>query len=405
VPAGAVSVPRAVMVWIHGGGYVNGSGTAALYDGSRLAQQGVIVVAINYRLGRFGFFAHPALTRERADGGQLANYGLLDQIAALRWVQRNIAAFGGDAHNVTIFGESAGGASVANLMISPAARGLFAKAISESGLGRERSPYLDRVSSAGTPSAESMGKRFIDSLGVTTDDASALRAIPAERIMAAGDPPGSGPIIDGTIKTMEVDVAFARGAEARVPFIVGYNSAEFPWASEQTPFFKSVVSFDAASRARVEAAYGDAKTFQSSIVSDMLFVEPARNLAKRHAANGSRTFLYRFSVLPPTAPPMFAAGAPHASERQYVFDNLGEAEWPTGEKDAAAAKAMSAYWVAFAKTGDPNGASRPAWPVYDASADRLLEFTNDGPAAVRVPFANRLDLIAAHYDARLAAGK
>jgi para-nitrobenzyl esterase len=393
-----------VLFWIHGGGYVNGSGTAALYDGTALARQGAVVVTINYRLGRFGFFAHPALSRARADG-MLGNYALMDQIAALRWVQRNAAAFGGDPRNVTIFGESAGGSAVTHLMISPLARGLFHKAISESGLGRERGALLDRPSEAFPVSAEEQGRRFADSLGVHGDDAAALaalRALPAERILAAGDPGLMDlgfPMIDGTVVTMDVADAFARGTQARVPFLLGTNSAEFPWATEGSPFFRSVVRLTPAERARADSAYGSPEALSTNLVSDVLFVEPARHLARLHARSGSPTWLYRFSVLPPTAPPALK-GAPHASERQYVFRTLDQAEWPTGAADARAAAAMSAYWVAFARTGNPNGEARPAWPAFSETGDRLLEFTNDGPVARRVPFAERLDVIAAHHAAQ-----
>jgi para-nitrobenzyl esterase len=407
-PAGPRTAPLPVLFWIHGGGFVNGSGTAALYDGTHLARQGAVVVTINYRLGRFGFFAHPALTRENADGGMLGNYALMDQIAALRWVRRNAAAFGGDAGNVTIFGESAGGASVTRLMISPLARGLFHKAIAQSGLGRDRSALIDRPNAAYPVSAQEAGRRFADSLGVRGDDAAArraLRALPAERILAAGEPglfDLGFPAIDGRLLTTDVVDAFARGAQARVPFLLGYNSAEFPWATEGSPFFANLVRFTPAERARADAAYGGKQELSTHLVSDLLFVEPARELARLHARAGHPAYLYRFSVLPPTAPKELK-GAPHASERQYVFRTLDQAEWPVGEADAAAAAAMSAYWVAFARGGDPNGAGRPPWPAFTAARDTLLEFTNAGPVARRVPFAERLDVITAHHAARRAA--
>jgi para-nitrobenzyl esterase len=218
------------MVWIHGGGFVNGSGTAALYDGSALSRQGVVVVTLNYRLGRFGFFAHPGLTREDPKG-PLGNYGLLDQIAALKWVKANIAGFGGDPDQVTIFGESAGGMSVNQLMVLPAARGLFARAIVESGVGGEYSVRLHEANPMGLVSAEASGAAFAKSLGVDGDDAAMLRAIPADKIIAAGPPSplaGSGPIIDGQVVTMDVSEAFAKGLEAKVPYVVGSNSLEFP---------------------------------------------------------------------------------------------------------------------------------------------------------------------------------
>ena len=401
-PMGDASSRLPVMVWIHGGGFINGSGGAALYDGSALARQGVVVVTLNYRLGRFGFFAHPALTRENP-AGPLGNYGLLDQIAALKWVKANIAGFGGDPGEVTVFGESAGGMSVNQLMVSPAARGLFKRAIVESGVGGEYSIRLRETNPMGQPSAEAAGLAFINGLGVPGDDPAALRAIPAEKILAAGDPSplgGSGPIIDGKIVTMDVSQAFARGLEAKVPYIVGSNSLEFPVpAKEVDKFLGAVTRWTPDQRARIEAAYGDKAAFDLNIVSDVIFTEPARRLAALHAQNGQPAWLYRFSVLSPVVRSVMK-GAVHASERQYVFQTLAASPWPTGEQDKAAAAVMSAYWTTFAKTGDPNSAhaandGRPIWPAYSAAKDRLLDFTNDGPVAEKVPNVERLNAIAA----------
>jgi para-nitrobenzyl esterase len=386
-----------VMVWIHGGGFVDGSGTAALYDGSALSRQGVVVVTLNYRLGRFGFFAHPALTREDPKA-PLGNYGLLDQIAALKWVKANIAGFGGDPNQVTIFGESAGGMSVNQLMVSPAARGLFERAIVESGVGGEYSVRLDETNPMGVPSAEAAGAAFAKSLGVDSADPAALRAIPADKIIAAGNPTplgGSGPIIDGQVVTMDVSEAFAKGLEAKVPYIVGSNSLEFPIpVAGVEKMLGDVTHLTPDQRARIEAAYGDKDAFTTNIISDAIFTAPARRLAALHAKNGQPTWLYRFSVLSPSVRGVLK-GAVHASERQYVFQTLNASPWPTGEQDKAAATAMSAYWTHFAKAGDPNGGGLPAWPAYSAREDRLLDFTNDGPVAEKVPHTERLDAIIA----------
>ena len=404
-PRTAPSRPLPVMVWIHGGGFVNGSGTAALYDGAGLARQGVVVVTLNYRLGRFGFFAHPALTRESPDA-PLGDYGLMDQIAALKWVKANIAAFGGDPAKVTIFGESAGGMSVNALMVSPAARGLFIRAIVESGVGRESSVRLHEANAMGLISAEAAGAAFAKAAGVDGDDPAALRALPAERILAAGDPDplaGSGPIIDGRIVTTDVSEGFARGLEARVPYIVGSNSLEFPVPPAQVDsLLGRLTRLTPPERDRIEAAYGDKDAFARNIVSDVIFTEAARHLAALHASHGAPTWLYRFSVLSPAVRSTLK-GAVHASERQYVFETLNASPWPTGDQDKAAAQVMSAYWATFARTGDPNGAGRPAWPAYSAAEDRLLDFTNDGPMAEKVPLAERLDAIAAHYPAPVSS--
>jgi len=372
-----------VMVWIHGGGFRNGSGTAALYDGSRLAQQGVVVVSINYRLGRFGFFAHPALSIEPGHG-DLANYGLMDQIAALKWVQRNIRAFGGDPGKVTLFGESAGGVAVNRLMLIPAVSGLFARAIVESGLGRETGQTLSE--------AELSGARFVAGLSVVGQDVAALRSIPADAIVAAGDLDmikGEAPIIDGTLVTDGVLAGFRQGREAPVPYMVGSNSLEIPAASAGA--LKGLDRLTPEQRAAAEAVYGGSDALKAKIITDLVFGEPARALAQAHARTGAATYLYRFSVVSSGAPKTLK-GAVHASDRQYVFQTLAASPWPTDGRDALLAKGISAYWVAFAKTGDPNGRGRPVWPRYDAG-DRLINFTNDGPKAEPTPDAAVLDFI------------
>ena len=383
-PTGAKHLP--VMVWIHGGGFVNGSATAALYDGSALARQGVVVVTVNYRLGRFGFFAHPALTAEQKDVA-VANYGLMDQIAALKWVKRNIGVFGGDPANVTIFGESAGGMAVNRLMMIREARGLFAKAIVESGVGREKGQTLAE--------AETDGAAFATKLGAGSDAAS-LRALPAGKIIAAGDPDvlkGELPILDGRMLAENPADAFAAGRVAQVPYLVGSNSLEFPgaWAGGMRA---KLVHLTPDQQAAMVKAYGDQATFDNHILSDVIFGEPARWLAGETAKQGIPTYLYRFSVVAAKTPAPLAGGAVHASDRQYVFKTLNASPWPTDARDAALADTISAYWVAFAKTGDPNGEGRPHWPRYGAG-DELINFTNDGPVAEKTPDAAALDLIGA----------
>ena len=380
--------PLPVMVWIHGGGFVNGSATAALYDGAALARQGVAVVGVNYRLGRFGFFAHPLLSAEDPDELK-GNYALMDMIAALQWVQRNIEGFGGDPANVTLFGEFAGGMAVNRLMVSPLAQGLFHKAISQSGAGRDASIPLAK--------AADDGLAFVDSLGVVAESAEDLRAVPAETILAAGDPDvsqGWGPIIDGKLLTTDVWDAFAEGAQAKVPYIAGSNALEFPIPERVfEPAFKRLTRLSDVDRNTLKTAYPSEASFKARVVSDFIFGEPARHLCALHAQAGAPAFLYRFSVLSKALAATLRA-TPHAAERQYVFRTLDASTWPTTEMDEAAAATISAYWVAFAKTGDPNGASRPTWPLYDADDDRLLEFTNKGPVARKTPDAAALDAVA-----------
>jgi para-nitrobenzyl esterase len=391
---------RPVMLWIHGGGFVNGSGSAELYDGSELAKRGVVLVSINYRLGRFGSFAHPALSREAA-GAPVANYGMMDMIASLEWTKRNIAAFGGDPNNVTIFGESAGGMAVQKLMTAPPARGLFHKAIVQSGAGRENVLYLDRANARGLPSAESDGEAFAKSLGVTATDAAALRAIPTATIMAAGDPStfsGGGPIVDGKIITMSVMEAFQQKREAMVPYLVGYNSAEFPSKLEDVDGgLTRTVGATTADLPALVATYPDKDDMAARIMGDIIFGEPARELAAIHAANGQPTWLYRFDVISPSVQARWK-GTVHAQERQYIFDTLHTSPFPTDANDKVQAQFAGAYWTNFAKTGDPNGASLPAWPRYAAASDQLLEFTNNGPVAKVSPHKARWDAIKARYN-------
>jgi para-nitrobenzyl esterase len=391
---------RPVMVWIHGGGFVNGSGSAELYDGSQLAKRGVVVVTINYRLGRFGSFAHPLLTSE-AKGAPVANYGMMDMIASLEWVKRNIAAFGGDLGNVTIFGESAGGMAVQKLMISPKARGLFHKAAVQSGAGRENVLYLDKPNARGAPSAGSDGEAFVKSLSVDAKTPADLSAISAEAIIAAGDPStfsGGGPILDGQVITMSVMEAFSKGLEAQVPYLVGYNSAEFPAKFEDLDGSLSrTVGAKLADMPQLAATYPDKDDMAARIMGDIIFGEPARELAGLHAAHGQPTYLYRFDVLSLSVRSKYR-GTPHAQERQYVFDTLHTSPYPADDNDKVQAQFAVSYWTNFAKTGDPNGATLPTWPRYTAAKDELLEFTNTGPVAKVSPHKARWDAITARYN-------
>ena len=197
----------------------------------------------------------------------------------------------------------------------------------------------------------------------------------------------------------DVEAAFAAGREAPVPLIIGTNSAEFWWMkpSDLSPYGALDDAMTDEERAAFVAAYGGQAGYDAHVLSDLVFNEPARHLARLHAANGHPTYLYRFDVVS-AAMPEPHEGATHASERQYVFDNLTASPWPTAEMDQRAADQMAGYWTTFAAKGDPNGGGRPAWPEFGAEPDRLLEFTNDGPVAKPVPFAERLDLIEAYYE-------
>jgi beta-glucosidase len=409
-PAEPSDVPLPVMVWIHGGGFVNGGSSPAVYDGSPLARKGVVFVSMNYRLGRFGFFAHPALSKEQPSA-PLGNYGFLDQIAALEWVKGNVAAFGGDPGNVTLFGESAGGGSVNALMTSPLAEGLFHKAIVESGGGRSRTLIsmrpLREAAPDGRPSAEAVGVAFAEQAGLTGDDAAVLaglRALPADELvnglnlMNQQPDTFAGPILDGRIVPTDVEEAFRAGRQARIPYLIGANDLEFgffPTPPERTDELLAAFGPD---REKAIAAYdpegsGDKGLMGMRIMSDLAMVEPARMLARLTTAAGQPTWVYRFSYVASSLRPT-ARGALHATEIPFVLGTVrakyGDA---TTAEDEAVADVASAYWAAFARAGDPNGEGRPEWPAYDPVRDVIMDFTLEGPEAGPDPFKARLDLV------------
>jgi para-nitrobenzyl esterase len=401
-PAGAHAGQRLpVMVWIYGGAFVIGAGSTPFYDGAHFAEQGVILVTFNYRLGRFGFFAHPALDH---GPGPIANYGLMDQIAALAWVKRNIAAFGGDPGNVTMFGESAGAISVNYLMGSPAAKGLFARAISESGFGRSTPRPL-----IGEHSAEALGVSFAGANHVAGDDtpatAAALRALSVDVLNAApggaGDPGQPSPILDGKIVTESIADAFGKGHEAHVPYLEGGNSYEASLFPAVAAAADAVIA-RAGDPGKVIAVYGGQAPPEVAreLTTDALITEPDRLLARDMAAQGLPAYVYHFSYVPAAARAA-SFGAAHGAEVGYVFQNLPDHPIRLGAYTIPAATSddqkveteMHAYWVQFAKSGDPGTAGGPAWPRYNAADDELLEFGADG-VAVRPHFdAARLDLI------------
>jgi para-nitrobenzyl esterase len=377
-PEHATNLP--VMVWIYGGGLTSGASSFPVHDGTTFARGGVILVSINYRLGPLGVFAHPALTAENADHGRLGNYAVMDQIAALQWVRRNIKAFGGDPTRVTIFGESAGGLSVNTLMVSPEARGLFEGAIAESGYGRGYFSRLREDSPDGRRAAETEGVELATALGVQGNDLAALRALPARAIVDHRQPDGYLYfILDGKVLTEDMWATFRAGREAPVPFLLGSNSHEFPavaWKDHRGDLAAFVQDSD---RDALAKAYGGPETLDENLMSDFLFTEQARALARLHAKNGFPTYLYEFSVVLPDEVP-HKTGASHADEVSYVFGNLGAARKPiTGAEPEAVSMTMNALWRAFAAKGTPNGPGLPIWPRYDG--EHILEFTLTGATA------------------------
>jgi len=402
-PAGAKPGARLpVMVWIYGGAFIGGAGSLSYYDGTKFAEGGVILVTFNYRLGRFGFFAHPAL-----DGGPgpVGNYGLMDQIAALKWVKANIASFGGDPAKVTIFGESAGAISVNFLMGSPAARGLFRAAIAESGFGRIKAFELK-----GARSAEQVGQLFADANGIKgegADAAAALRALPADKVNAPysglSDPNAPSPILDGQIVKETIAEAFAAGREAHVPYLEGGNSYEASLFPDVGKYPDPVIA-RAGDPLKVEALYGKAEPAEVAreLTTDTMITEPDRFLARQMAGQGLPAFVYHFAYV--TAAQRAASfGAAHGSEIGYVFSTLPKEPISFGTRTFPAAtlddwkvsEAMHAYWLAFAKTGDPGAAGGPRWPRYEAAADDQMAFDQTGPHVITAFEKDRLDLIEA----------
>lgn len=417
-PAAATAAPLPVMVWLHGGGFVNGGSSPAVYDGAAFARRGVVLVSLNYRLGRFGFFAHPALSAEAGDNDLVGNYGYMDQLAALQWVQRNIRAFGGDPANVTLFGESAGGASALALMTTPLAKGLFQKMIVESGGGR--GPLLPmrelRTDRPGLPSAEAVGTAFAKNAGIDGDDAAALaqlRALPASRVVD-GLNMGSmfnptyvtGPVRDGKIVIDAPDAIVRRGAQMKVPLMIGATSADLGMsgAKNKAELFDGFKGLAARAKAAYDpAGTGDFRALSSAIGADRTMVEPARLIARLVAAQGLPAYVFRFSYVAESvrmtgqgAGQGANEGAGHASELPFVFDTV-RARYgdKTTQADLATADAAIGYWVAFAKRGDPNTAGLPQWQKTTRLGNQIVDFTNAGPKAVVDPWQARLDVIEA----------
>jgi para-nitrobenzyl esterase len=352
-----------VMVWIHGGGHRQGAGW--IYDGQNFARDGVVVVTINYRLGPLGYFAHPALTKAAADR-PTGNFGLMDQIAALKWVQRNIAAFGGDPKNVTVFGESAGGMSTLALLATPSAKGLYQKAIVESGAGWFTPTTL--------AAKEAEGAALLAKIGVpATATAADLRAIPADRLVPLDA--DYGPFTDGKLMTQTPSQALARRTAADVPLIIGSNSGEdsLMGPGKAGPdAFARLGGTDA-----LKAAYGadatDDDKLARAMFTDRFMGGPARWVAAQ-ATGGQPAYLYYFSYVGGRFRPAMTRAA-HAAEIQYVWEYWGR-RTPMSvvtDEDRAMAALMHACWVSFAKTGAPTCGSQP-WPAYDPKTDRLMEF-------------------------------
>ena len=395
-PEHAAKAP--VIVWIHGGSLRIGGSAEPIYDGAAFARRGVVFVSINYRLGVLGWLASPALSAESPDHVS-GNYGLLDQIAALRWVRDNVAAFGGDPANVTVMGESAGALSVTYLLTSPLARGLFGKAILESANTRAV-PELRRAA-YGLPSAETIGGDLVRKLGAA--DLAALRAMDGKALTIAATKAGFAPqgTVDGHVLPHQVIDAFDRGEQARVAVLAGFNSGEL---RSQRIFMPKPPANAAAYEEAITARYGDlapeflrlypASNIDESMLAslrDAIYGWATERIVRKQSAAGLPAYLYFFDHCYPAAKTRDLCNF-HASELPFVFGRTGAAatlppNWPRpgGETDERLSHAMIAYWTSFARNGAPDAPDAPAWRPYSDDRSYMRFAATPEPAHDLLP--------------------
>ena len=413
-PARASKAP--VMVWIHGGSLRIGNLAAGIYDGSRLARKGVVIVSVNYRLGALGYLAHPELTAESPHAAS-GNYGLLDQIEALRWVRDNIARFGGDASNVTIFGESAGALSVIELMASPLARGLFHKAISQSGY-MVSNMELERPS-LGQPSAEQVGDYIAKKLGAA--NIAALRSMDAAAFIKASYEAGYDPqaTIDGWVLPRQVVDTFDRGEQAAVPMIAGFNEGEIRSLRFFIPELpKTVADYESRVRgiyadlaAKYLRIYPGSNIEESALAAarDAFYGWSAQRLVRKQTQVGAPGYLYFFEHRYPAQAPLHVE-AFHGSELPFEFGQIGAdgrlpQNWPKPPDDArehALSDALMSYFTSFARTGKPSAQGAPAWKPH-AEEGSYMSFRDEPHAATHL-LPGTYDLHEAVFSRRRASG-
>ncbi|MGX4675630.1 carboxylesterase/lipase family protein [SAR92 clade bacterium H246] len=386
-----------VMLWLHGGGLLVGAGTEPCYEATELARKGAVVVTINYRLGIFGYFSHPGLSQESPNNAS-GNYGTTDQIQALKWVQKNISAFGGDPRNVTVFGESAGASSIAHLLASPLAKNYFHKAILQSAY-LPPIPYL-RKPCFGMPSAEEYGQNFAESIGIekTTQSEQAvqrLRDMPAHQLLEVSSTfEFDKPVIDGYVQMQQLFETFEQGAQHNVPLIAGFNSNEgsyFPLVG-----LIKAPSDKASYETMIQDKYGDiAEDYLTIYPPDDLYKSSyeamghglygwgTETIARLTSQSGVSVYFYCFDHVPEWAARK-GLGAVHALDIIYTFNNVKHNRkvaysWPDANPDTAdisMAELISDYWLAFAQNGDPNDTHRAHWQPYTAEKKSYLRFSN-----------------------------
>lgn len=392
-----------VMVWIHGGGFSQGSGNLPQLNGTTLPKQGVVVVTINYRLAMFGFLAHPDIARP---GDPVGNYGLLDAVAALQWVQRNITVFGGDPGRVTIFGESAGADAVNYLMVMPGARGLFQQAISQSSsVGMAPAPRLGKRAGFNPP-AEAVAKAFVArfALPANADLATTLRAMPAADLLAAmGERDRFSPVVDGGTLPDQVGLLFAAGRQHKVAYLTGANSWEASLGRKIGGGFSPAIAARLVPDAdKVQLYPGLAgEALDDAVFGDLVILSHSRYLANRMREQGMPVYVYYFSYVA-AGRRARQPGAAHADDVAFVMGTLGEEPdlASVTADDREVSRLMTGYWVRFAQSGDPNGPGLPAWPAWDPVPARVLEIGDE--VAVRDGFlALRMDYYLQRGQARL----
>jgi para-nitrobenzyl esterase len=365
---------RPVFVWIYGGGFSSGGTAVPIYDGEALAKKGIIFVSVNYRVGVFGFLAHPELTKESPNKTS-GNYGLLDQIAALKWVKKNIAAFGGNPDNVTIDGQSAGSMSVNCLVASPQAKGLFNKAIAESGSYLMANPTLKTNNLEG---AEQQGVKLAEAVHATSLEE--LRKVPAEELMKAQG--RYSPIVDGYVLPEPVSQIFAEGKQNNVPVITGWNADEsFVASFKKKDAYIQQIKEQYGAKADEFLKYYPANTDEQAARSqvklsrDMIFAASGYKWANLQSGQGKAPiYIYYFSRKLPATPDYVKYGAFHTGEVAYVMDNLKFLNRPWEPTDFKLAGLMSDYWVNFMTASNPNGKGLPPWPKYETSTKHAMVF-------------------------------
>lgn len=387
---------RPVLVWIYGGGFASGGSAVPIYDGEAMAKKGIVFVSINYRVGVFGFFAHPELTKESGNNAS-GNYGLMDQVAGLKWVHKNISAFGGDPNNVTIAGQSAGSMSVNCMVATPLAKGLFNKAIAQSGAS-----FVSGMLRGNTTlqQAEQEGERIAKSLNAAT--LKDLRNVSADELLKKGQGL-RGPIVDGYVLPEPIAKIFASQKDNKITLMTGWNEDEglmFGPVKKAPDYIKEInqtYGSDAQTVLKYYPAGTDEEAAQSQLhlSRDVIFGVQNYTWANVHASRGANTYVYRFTRKVPGTGEYAKYGAFHTGEVPYAYDNLKFVNRPWLPVDHELASKMSSYWTNFIANGNPNGRALPNWPLYNTS-DKQVLLLGDRVTASPMPGAAALDFLFAN---------